>query len=79
MNGMAEGVIETLAGANWTAGLHRNAYLRINAAEGTTITSVGIENLSSGDFLMLDHLAVPGQSVVPEPTCFSWIAGARFG
>jgi len=68
VNGVDEGVIETLAGANWTPGLQRNAYLRIDATGGTTLTSVGFENISAPDVLMLDHLAVlSATSAVPEP------------
>ena len=74
VNGMDEGVIETLAGANWTPGLQRNAYLRIDATGGSTITSVGFENISAPDVLMLDHLAVlSATSAVPEPRML-WLA-----
>jgi Putative Ig domain/Galactose oxidase, central domain/Kelch motif len=61
VNGVDMGVLETLAGAAWSPGLTRNAYLRIDGVNGGVITSVGIENLSSTapvDFLMFDHLAV---------------------
>lgn len=64
VNGAAVGVLETLAGANWTPGLGRNAYLRIDS--DVPITSVAFENLvqppSQQDFLMFDHLTV----AVPE-------------
>jgi len=68
VNGIDEGELEALAGANWTPGLERNAYLRIDATGSSTITSVGIENLTGQDVLMLDHLAVlPAAASVPEP------------
>jgi len=68
VNGTDKGVIETLAGANWTAGLERNAYLRVDATGGDSITSVEIENISASDVLMFDHLAVlPAETAVPEP------------
>jgi RHS repeat-associated protein len=61
VNGVDMGVLETLAGAAWSPGLTRNAYLRIDGTNGGLITSVGIENLLNGpvgDFLMFDHLAI---------------------
>ncbi len=61
VNGVDMGVLETLAGAAWSPGLTRNAYLRIDGTNGGVITSVGIENLSTAlgvDFLMFDHLAI---------------------
>ncbi len=58
VNGVDMGVLETLAGAAWSPGLTRNAYLRIDGANGGVITSVGFENLSAVDGLMFDHLAV---------------------
>jgi hypothetical protein len=76
VNGVEEGVLETLAGANWTPGLQRNAYLRIDATGGTTITSVGFENISAPDVLMLDHLAVlPAAAEVPEPRMLWFVLG----
>ena len=64
------GVIETLAGANWSPGIVRNAYLRIDATGGSTITSVGFQNLATtgqADFLVFDRLAILQTSSVPEP------------
>jgi hypothetical protein len=74
VNGTPVGTIESLAGADWTPGLQRNAYLVITATGGTTITSVGFENLTAtaSDVLMLDHLAVAPASTVPEPS-FAWL------
>jgi hypothetical protein len=72
------GQLETLAGGAWTAGLARNAYLRIDATGGTSITSVEFENLNgSDDVLGFDHLAVlPAATTVPEPgTLFVTLAG----
>jgi hypothetical protein len=67
VNGLDMGVLETLAGADWTPGLARNAYLRIDGTGGTMITSVGIENLTAADVLVFDHVAVSGAAAVPEP------------
>jgi hypothetical protein len=68
VNGVDLGVLETLAGANFTPGLARNAYLRIDGTAGTVITSVAIQNLTATDVLVLDHVAVQAQaSGVPEP------------
>jgi hypothetical protein len=65
INGTDVGMVETLVGANWTPGIVRNAYLRVDATGGSTITYVGFKNLSGNDFLIFDHLAV---SAVPEPS-----------
>jgi hypothetical protein len=69
VNGVDMGMIETLAGANWTPGIVRNAYLRVDATGGSTITSVGFENIlppsQQEDFLIFDHLAVVP---APEPS-----------
>jgi PEP-CTERM motif len=74
VNGVDMGVVETLAGAKWTPGLVRNAYLRIDATGGSNITSVGFENLTASDGLLFDHLAV--LTSVPEPsTCWLLISG----
>jgi hypothetical protein len=78
VNGVDLGVIETLAGANWSPGIVRNAYLRVDATGGSTITSVGIQNntvgggSTSGDFLIFDHLAIQPatQTAAPEPGTF---------
>jgi hypothetical protein len=80
VNGVDLGVIETLAGANWTPGIVRNAYLRID--DNVPITSVGFENLvqppSQQDFLMFDHLTVAANaSPVPEPG-YLLLLGAGF-
>ena len=76
VNGVNMGVLETLAGNAWSPGLTRNAYVRIDATGGSTITSVGFENInqppSEPDFLMFDHLAIqPEVSTVPEPS-YEW-------
>jgi hypothetical protein len=68
VNGVDLGVLETLAGANFTPGLARNGYLRVDGTGGTLITSVGIVNLTAPDMLVLDHVAVEAAaSGVPEP------------
>jgi hypothetical protein len=68
VNGVDLGVLETLAGANFTPGLARNAYLRIDGTAGTLITSVAVENLTATDVLVLDHVAVQAApSGAPEP------------
>ncbi|HVP11465.1 MAG TPA: PEP-CTERM sorting domain-containing protein [Phycisphaerae bacterium] len=70
VNGVDLGVLETLAGANWSPGIVRNAYLRIDTTGGSTITSVGFQNLvttGQADFLAFDRLAVLQSSGVPEP------------
>lgn len=77
VNGVDMGMIETLAGANLTPGIVRNAYLRVDATGGSEITSMGFENLvpTSGqeDFLIFDHLAVVP---APEPsTCLLFVSG----
>jgi hypothetical protein len=65
------GVLETLAGANWSPGIVRNAYLRVDATGGSSISSVGFENLSNSagvDFLGFDRLAVVAPVTgAPEP------------
>jgi hypothetical protein len=85
INGMDIATIETLAGSNWTPGLGRNAYLRVDVTGGSAITSVGFENLSSTngpDFLIFDHLAVQAPvTATPEPSTI-WLllaAGAGMG
>ena len=77
VNGVDMGMIETLAGANWTPGIVRNAYLRVDATGGSTITSVAFENIlppsQQEDFLIFDHLAV---IPAPEPsTCLLFVSG----
>lgn len=70
VNGQDMGTLEALAGANWTPGLARNGYLRIDGTGGTLITSVAIENLTAPDVLVFDHVAVEGPVGVPEPSVF---------
>lgn len=71
VNGVDMGVLETLAGANWTAGLARNAYLRVDGTNGTVINSIAVETLSATgatDVMVLDHIAVQAAATVPEPS-----------
>jgi hypothetical protein len=68
INGNDMGVLETLAGANWTPGITLNAYLRITATGKDLITSVGFENLTSADFLGFSHLALQYRSAAPTVT-----------
>jgi hypothetical protein len=68
INGNDMGVLETLAGANWTPGITLNAYLRITATGKDVITSVGFENLTSADFLGFSHLALQYRSAAPTVT-----------
>ena len=69
MNSVDVGNMEALAGANRTPGLVRDAFLRIDASGGSTITTVGFENLTGSDGLLFDHLAVQvPASGVPEPS-----------
>jgi hypothetical protein len=58
INGVDMGVLETLAGENWSPGIILNAYLRIDATDGSVITSVSIESLSGQDFLGFSDFAV---------------------
>ena len=51
VNGEDLGVLETLAGANWSPGTVLNAYLRIDATNGAQINSVTFENLTGQDFV----------------------------
>jgi hypothetical protein len=74
VNGVDKGVLETLAGANWTAGFSRNAYLRIDGTGGDTITSIKVENLTATDVLMFDHLAVASVVATPEPGSLALLA-----
>lgn len=60
------GAIESLD-PTWTPGIALNAYLVITASGGSSITSVGFENLTATDYLAFDHLAVAGASSSPEP------------
>jgi hypothetical protein len=68
INGTDMGVLETLAGANWTPGITLNAYLRITATGKDLITSVGCENLTGVDFLGFSHLALQYRSAAPTVT-----------
>ena len=73
INGVDMGVLETLAGANWTPGITLNAYLLIDATEGDVISSVVIENLqASNDFLGFSDLAL---KLLVAPTESPVIAG----
>ena len=82
VNGADLGVLETLAGSNWTPGLVRNTYLRID--DSVPITSVGFENRnqppSEQDFLMFDHLTVAGGvTATPEPHTLLLLCGCLVG
>lgn len=80
VNGMPLGTIESLAGANWTAGEnYRNAYVRIDATGSDTITSIAFQNLTGRqDALVFDHLAVnEGLVAAPEPSSLM-LAGIGF-
>jgi hypothetical protein len=68
INGNDMGVLETLAGANWSPGITLNAYLRITATGKDLITSVGFENITSPDFLGFSHLALQYPSAAPTVT-----------
>ena len=58
--------LEQLAGANWFgSAFGRNGFIRIDAAQNETITSVGFENISGNDVIIFDHAAV---RAVPEPS-----------
>ena len=65
VNGQDLGTIENLD-SSWTPGIVRNGYLIVTATGGSSITSVGFENLTSTDFLGFDTLAVAAQGA-PEP------------
>jgi hypothetical protein len=72
VNGIDEGSIEVLAGADWSPGLGRNAYMVITATNGSVIDSVGFQNDSAVDALLFDHLAVsPSVSAAPEPSAYA--------
>ncbi len=72
VNGIDEGILESLAGPNWSPGIVRNAYLIVRASGGSSITSVGFENLTASDFLAFDTLAVVAPAAAtPEPTTLS--------
>ena len=58
VNGEDLGVLETLAGANWSPGTVLNAYLRIDATNGAQINSVTFENLTGQDFVGFSDFAV---------------------
>jgi hypothetical protein len=63
VNGVDLGVLETLAGNNWSPGITLNAYLRIDAANGSVITSVAFESLNGIDVEGFSDLAVEPPSV----------------
>jgi hypothetical protein len=72
INGVAQpGTLESIVGTDWTAGIFvLNAYIRIDAAPGQSIDSIGFGNNvnpGTGDFLVFDHLAVQS-AAVPEPS-----------
>jgi hypothetical protein len=77
VNGVAQGTLETLAGSNFTPGLVRNVYIRIDATGGTVINSVGFQNIVSGgsDGLLFDHLAVVA-TTTPDPSTLLLVSGA---
>ena len=81
VNGVDIGVLDTLAGVNWTPGLVRDAYLRID--NNVPITSVGFENINQPpleqDFLMFDHLTIAGAVAVPEPVTFLLLGAGLLG
>ncbi len=77
VNGVNLGTLETLAGGLWTAGLGRNAFLRIDGTGGTTINTVLFQVNTpgpTGDWLVFDHLAIQtaldNGSPTPEPSSF---------
>jgi hypothetical protein len=68
VNGTDLGTLESLAGATWTPGQGRNAYLRIDATGGSFINTVAFRNTSTGeaDYLVFDTLAFAAFEE-PEP------------
>ncbi len=82
VNGVELGVLESLAGANFSPGLNRNAYLRIDGTNGDVIQSVGFANIGGRitDLLVFDHVAF-ASATVPEPSSFAFLAcvGTIFG
>jgi len=60
-----DAVINTIT--NWSPGLLRNAYLRVDGTGGTLITSVEFQNLTATDVLIVDHVAVAAATATPEP------------
>lgn len=75
LNGVDLGTLEALAGPNFSPGLDRNAYLRIDGTNGDTITSIGFANIGGSvtDLLIFDHVAVNAANV-PEPSSFALLA-----
>lgn len=63
VNGVDLGVLETLAGSAWSPGIVLNAYLRIDASDGSVITSVAFECLTTLDFLGFSDLAIEPPAV----------------
>ncbi len=82
VNGIELGIVESLAGANFSPGLNRNAYLRIDGTNGDLVQSVGFANIggSTTDLLIFDHVAF-ASAAVPEPSSFAFLAciGAVIG
>lgn len=68
VNGVSFGTIESLGGGQFSGGLERNAYVRIDATGGEVIMSVGFRNNGGpvADKLIFDHVAF-GPAAVPEP------------
>jgi hypothetical protein len=67
INGVLQSeTLEQIGGTNWTPGIFGlNGYLEVNPSAGSTIQSIGFENLTGQDFLVFSHLAI---SSVPEPS-----------
>ena len=76
VNGVSLGELETLAGALWIPGIVRNAYIRVDATGADSINSIAFRNISAGDALIFDHLAIApsAASPVPEPATLSAVA-----
>ncbi len=85
INGLAmSSDLETLAGTNWTgSAFGRDVYIRVDAAPGNLITSIGFENITvnpgNDDVLCFDHLAVLKpipilqiSGVAPSQVMLSW-------
>lgn len=75
INGVDQGSLESLAGANWTPGLGQNGFLVITATNGSSITSMGLQDDNTtviNDVMVFDHLAINtgAASVAPEPASF---------
>lgn len=83
INGISLGTLESLAGANWTAGINvRNAYIRIDATDGDVINAMTIRNINTtiGDALIFDHLAIqPIFQTTPEPATMLLLGSGLLG